>query len=170
MTISLRDYHKGKTLKKNDVAVMHLDQLEKFNGDDFKFIKDVMIDYGFEISQDLVRVKLSIDTDLEFICSRCLRNFIHNVNLVCDDEILLSNLDEDIILDSDENLDFTEYVKNCIIISIPQKKLCNTDCLGLCHKCGIDLNFDKCDCDEYQFDNVFSQLRETFGDLKEEVE
>lgn len=167
MRINLREYQKNKVFKKNEEFIIPLEQLSEFNGDDFEFIDDVKVNANIEISQDLVKLKLDISTRLKFVCSRCLTNFVHDLKMECDDEILLSNLDEDIILDSDQNLDFTDYIKNCVIISIPQQKLCKSDCLGLCQQCGIDLNNDTCSCDKHQFNNVFSQLRETFGDLKE---
>lgn len=167
MRINLKEFQRSKIFKKDQEFIIPLDQLLEFNGDDFEFIDDVVVNSNIELSQDLIRLRLLICTKLRFICSRCLTNFVHDFKMECDDEILLSNLDEDIILDSDQNLDFTDYIRNCIIVSIPQQKLCKSDCLGLCQYCGIDLNSDTCSCDKHQFNNVFSQLRETFGDLKE---
>lgn len=167
MRINLKEYQKNKILKRNEEFVIPLEDVEVFNGDDFKFVDDIKVKADVLISEDLMRLKFDISTKFKFDCSRCLTNFAYDLELECDDEMLLSNLDEDIILDSEQNLDFTDYIKSYVIVSIPQQKLCKVDCLGLCQYCGIDLNDSKCDCENNQFNNVFSQLRETFGDLKE---
>lgn len=167
MHINLREYQKSKVFKKDGEFFILLQDLEVYNGDDFKFVDDIRTKADISISEDLMKLKFDISTKFKFTCSRCLTEFIEDFNLKCDDEILLSNLDEDIILDSDQNLDFKDYIKNCVIVSIPQKKLCKDDCLGLCQKCGINLNDNKCSCEKEEFNNAFSKLRDTFVDFKE---
>ena len=78
--------------------------------------------------------------------SKYLNKFVYDLNLICDDSISLNDLDEDIVLDSKQNLDFSDYIKNFIIVNLPQKKLCNDNCLGLCQRCGADLNKVSCKC------------------------
>ena len=167
MHINLRKYQKSKVLKQDGEFSILLQDLEVYNGDDFKFVDDVRVKANVFISEDLMKLKFDISTKFKFNCSRCLIEFIEDFNLKCDDEILLSNLDEDIILDSEQNLDFRDYIKNCVIINIPQKKLCKDDCFGLCQKCGINLNNNKCSCEKEEFNNVFSKLKDTFVDFKE---
>lgn len=167
MQINLREYKKNKVLKKNEDFSILLQDLKVYDGEDFKFVDDIRVKADVLISDDLMRFKFDIHTKFSFNCSRCLIKFIKDFDLKCDDEMLLNNLDEDIILDSDQILDFKEYIKNCVVVSIPQKKLCKDDCLGLCQKCGVDLNDNKCSCEREEFSNAFYKLKEIFADFKE---
>ena len=43
-------------------------------------------------------------------------------------------------------LDITSDVRDVILLSVPLKLLCTDDCLGLCTRCGVNLNTDACKC------------------------
>lgn len=170
MHINLKEY-----FKKDNKIVEFLDkefiisssECESMNNQDSKLIDDIKVSGNISVSNGLVRLDFDILAKFEFICSRCLCKFPYDLNLKCDDEILLDNLDEDIIIDFDENLDFTDYIKNYIIVNIPQKKLCKVDCLGLCCFCGINLNDNVCNCKKDGEENVFYGLKNIFSDTKE---
>ncbi len=170
MQINLKEYFKksNKVIEfLNKEFVISADECEDINSQDLKLIDDIKVSGNILVSNDLIRLDLDVLAKFEFICSRCLCKFPYDLNLKCDDEILLNNLDEDIILDSDENLDFTNYIKNYIIVNIPQKKLCKVDCLGLCHVCGINLNDNVCNCKKDGEENAFSKLKDIFFETKE---
>lgn len=168
MQISLKEYNKNKSLEfLNKEYSVKVDEIQFLNAEDLKVIEDVKVLGDILISNDLINIKINILSKFKFVCSRCLKEFIYNFDLKCCDEVLLSNLDEDIILDSEENLDFTNYIKNYIVVNIPQKKLCEVNCLGLCQNCGINLNDCKCDCQNNNEENAFSRLKEVFVNLKE---
>lgn len=169
MQINLKENSKDKVCEFLDKEYV-IDKNEfNFNDiDDFNIISDVFISGDIFVIDDLIKTDLNVFTKFEFICSRCLKNFIYDLSLKCNDEILLNDLcNEDIILDSDQNLTFTDYIKSYIITNIPQKKLCGSDCLGLCQCCGRNLNNEECGCQNNTFDNVFSRLKEVFVDSKE---
>lgn len=167
MKINLKDY-KNRTSEfiTKDFTLL-IDEIGIEEGEDFRIADSVFVNSEFEIIDRLVKFKFDIFTRFEFICSRCLNDFPSDFKLSVSDEMVLENLDEDIILDEDENLDFTNYIKGLIVSNIPQKKLCNNDCLGLCQSCGTNLNNRNCTCENDGYKNPFSQLREVFVDLKE---
>ena len=168
MQISLKEYNKNKFVEYlNKEFIIEKDELNFLNSEDMELIDNVKVKGDIIISNDLITIKMEILSKFKFICSRCLKEFIYNFDLKCSDEVLLNNLDEDIILDLEENLDFTEYIKNYLVINIPQKKVCEVNCLGLCQSCGINLNDCKCDCQNNNGENAFSRLKEVFVNLKE---
>ncbi|OAT87896.1 YceD family protein [Candidatus Arthromitus sp. SFB-turkey] len=168
MQINLKECSKNKVIEfLNKESVIKNDEFDILHGEDLKIIDDVAVNGDIFVLDNLLKVKFNLSTKFEFVCSRCLGNFTYDLNLNCSDEILLDDLDEDIILDSDGNLDFTDYIKNYIIVNIPQKKLCKVDCLGLCQYCGVNLNNGTCSCQGNEFENAFSRLREVFVDSKE---
>lgn len=44
-------------------------------------------------------------------------------------------------------LDLDEVLQEQVLLSLPDKRLCRPDCLGLCPDCGADLNKAECGCD-----------------------
>lgn len=168
MQINLKECSKDKVCEfLNREFVIDKCEFDFSNFDDLDIISNVFVKGNIFVVDNLVKIDLNIFTKFEFFCSRCLENFIYDLNLSCNDEILLNDLEnEDVVLDSDQNLTFTDYIKGYIIINIPQKKICRVDCLGLCQCCGGNLNKERCGCQNNVFDNAFSKLKEVFFDSK----
>ena len=168
MQINFGDYRKGKSVEfLNREFFISKDEFEIVNNEDLDLVDGVKVLGDVVVSDNLMRVKFDVVANFDFICSRCLVKFPYDLKIKCEDEFLLNDLDEDIVIDDDYNVDFSQYIKNCIVVNIPQKKLCCDDCLGLCQSCGINLNDGECCCQKGEFENAFSQLKEIFGDLKE---
>lgn len=104
-----------------------------------------------------IYVNGTIDVDVVLKCVRCLaelNSHIHSVlNLIFlrapeekEAEKELSEEELNICYYSDNELNVYEIISEEIILNLPVKPLCKTDCSGLCPKCGVDLNKDKCSC------------------------
>lgn len=168
MQINLGDCRKGKIIEfLNKEFVISKDEFEIANSEDLDLADDVKVSGDVVISDNLMKIKFDVVAKFDFICSRCLTKFPYDLKIKCEDEFLLNDLDEDIVVDDDHNVDFSQYIKNCIVVNIPQKKLCSDGCLGLCQSCGVSLNNNECCCQKGEFENAFLQLKEIFGDLKE---
>ena len=61
-------------------------------------------------------------------------------------------------LTSDNILDLSEPIRQCVIIEKPMKLLCDPECSGLCSNCGANLNQAPCECSE-GIDPRWSELR-----------
>lgn len=61
---------------------------------------------------------------------------------------------------TDPRLDLGEVVNEQLILSLPIKVLCREDCLGLCPRCGGNLNVQACSCDTRDDDPRMLLLRE----------
>ena len=70
-----------------------------------------------------------------------------------------SDIDEECIRVSGDVIDISGSIDACIFGSIPLQFLCKEDCKGLCHKCGIDLNKNECNCEEEVYDPRFAIFR-----------
>ena len=108
-----------------------------------------------------------LSTRLLLRCDRCLEPY--SWDLSTDFRIYLSmspfrgefevELSED-----DLNVDFIDgdfldperIIKEQIILNVPMKTLCTTECKGLCPICGCNLNMTRCSC---------SSRYETFGNV-----
>ena len=46
-----------------------------------------------------------------------------------------------------EQVDLEPLARETVLLELPQAPLCKDDCLGLCARCGVDLNEGPCDCE-----------------------
>ena len=85
---------------------------------------------------------VSVELDLRgaFIagCSRCLGEFPVEF-----DKHIRLNYE---VNKTETSIDLDPDIREEIILDYPLKPLCKADCLGLCPKCGKNLNEIKCDC------------------------
>ena len=73
-------------------------------------------------------------------CDRCL--VYYDRELVTDD---VSHYETEL---HDNQADFTEAVREDVLIMFGDKNLCREDCKGMCPSCGVNLNQRTCDCEE----------------------
>ncbi|MFH1622283.1 MAG: DUF177 domain-containing protein [Candidatus Omnitrophota bacterium] len=86
----------------------------------------------------VVSTKTHVSAAAELVCSRCLKQF---------DSVVEKNFDIQYPLDKSQQLiDITKDIREEVILGYPVKFLCKSDCLGLCPKCGQNLNEKKCEC------------------------
>jgi uncharacterized protein len=97
-------------------------------------------------------------------CSRCLVPFSHWVRLALNDMYFPTvhvqtgarrsdankNKSEEepdsFLIDAHHTLDITEAARQYLITATPLKPLCKTHCMGLCSRCGTNLNEGICEC------------------------
>jgi uncharacterized protein len=91
-------------------------------------------------------------------CGRCLEKFELRWDVPVQ-VIVLRNVDSDenegetlMILQQDGEVDLTDSLRDCSVLSYPQTTVCKSDCKGLCATCGIDLNQGTCECVEQDID------------------
>ncbi|MGB4438111.1 MAG: DUF177 domain-containing protein [Sedimentibacter sp.] len=134
----------------------HLDKDITFNGDVFKV-------------EDNVLLTGTIKYTFADECSRCLENFDNTVETKFE-AIIVQKLNEDdesdeiqlVITDGCVVLD--EIIKQMIYLSMPMKSLCKTDCKGICPTCGVNLNYEKCKCENNLADPRFNKLKDLLKD------
>ena len=56
-------------------------------------------------------------------------------------------------------IDIGDLLREQLLLNIPSRILCRKSCRGLCQTCGIDLNIDRCSCEQTEVDSPFAVLR-----------
>jgi uncharacterized protein len=115
-----------------------------------------------------------LEFEVEERCDRCLECYnlfiddyivlrltcdIYGVNLADKPEIQLSDEDLDRLYIESSTIDINMLILEEAESLRPMKKLCISDCKGLCEHCGINLNKFNCDCCVIDESNV------SIGDL-----
>ncbi len=86
--------------------------------------------------------------EVETICVRCLEPFF--LPVVFEFEELFEfpsryREETDMVLPDDGYIDLRPLYREYLILSMPIKRLCKPDCLGLCAICGANLNKEGCE-------------------------
>lgn len=120
----------------------------------------------------LVTGDLSLDVALH--CSRCLKPLQTTLQTSVEEEFLLHprERDEEFFWDAESlvegnELDTTSLIEESILISIPMKTVCQTDCPGLCSTCGADLAEGGCTCPDPSVDIRLAPLSQLLQTVSE---
>lgn len=124
------------------------------------------------------RLRLSGETDatVQIPCDRCLQDVEYPFHLKIDKVISLQEDSEEstddgeeaaVYIDEDRVLDVDRLIYNEILVNWPAKVLCDPDCKGICPKCGTNLNFDACSCEQGELDPRMAQFQDVFNKFKE---
>ena len=159
-----------------------LESKQHFNIDppDCVLTEDVKIQGRLvKIDQEILCQGL-LETGLSVTCTRCLIGFsfpvknklrVHFIarveNCETGKKIELTDLDFEQEFYEEGRIDLSCPVRDLILLSLPQVRLCQEDCSGLCSQCGTNLNENNCDCNnEEPYDPRLAVLQKLKDKLK----
>jgi uncharacterized protein len=105
-----------------------------------------------------IRLVGHLSTQVELHCARCLEPVEHDVSESFDllyrpqgvdarrDEASISRAETEIGYYQGEGVLLEDVLKEQILLALPVKQVCSTECKGLCPHCGRNLNVENCDC------------------------
>lgn len=109
---------------------------------------------------ETVHVKGRLTARLGLDCGRCLEAFSlpveHGLDLFylphqpgeeTEDEEEITERDLVVAYHREGRLDLGEMVREQLLLTLPMKRLCREDCLGLCPTCGVNRNETPCHCE-----------------------
>ena len=123
-----------------------------------------------ELVEAQIRVTGELHTRLEMVCARCLEPVQEEISREFDlfyrplqpgnpdEEVRLKNDDTDIGFFQGEGLFLTDVLAEQVLLAVPMKVICRSDCRGLCPSCGANLNADECRCESHAVDPRMAQL------------
>ncbi len=165
MEIILQDSN-VKSINKDIDFAYHKENLV-YNHETIKVLEPIQIQGSIIVKEGIADVKLSVNTRLQYTCSRCLTLFEEDLNLIIDEKISKNEQDDESIITIEEGdvLDITDVVLNNIYLALPLKNLCREDCKGLCQNCGLNLNLGQCSCEVEDIDPRLSSLKDIFKEV-----
>ena len=108
---------------------------------------------------------LSADVKVSYatVCARCVEPVCSKFEISFEKDIASSGEvdddNDDYIIIQDKKLDLLVPVEEEIMLEMPSRTLCKDDCLGLCQKCGKNLNEGDCNCDKDEVDPRLAILK-----------
>jgi uncharacterized protein len=92
----------------------------------------------------------------EVECDRCLEPFALDYPVPVEILILrdAAGQEEDgwVIHQRQGEVDLAPALREAALLALPQKRLCRSECLGICPTCGQNRNLGSCTCEEVQSD------------------
>jgi uncharacterized protein len=126
-----------------------------------------------------VLIEGSVKVSLTLNCGRCLKEFSlpldmdfrEEYNPVEDiearDEKELKGTELDLGFYAGDEINIDELVREQVFLSVPMSPLCMPECMGICLKCGKDLNEGPCGCRTEETDPRLAPLQKLREAMKD---
>ncbi|HKI12513.1 MAG TPA: DUF177 domain-containing protein [Candidatus Acidoferrum sp.] len=123
-----------------------------------------------ELLEGQIRVTGELQTKIDMVCARCLEPVVEEVHRDFDlfyqpllkgtpnDVERLKDDDTEIGFFEGEGLFLADVLKEQVLLSLPMKVICQSDCRGLCPHCGANLNQEQCRCERHTSDPRLAPL------------
>ena len=123
-----------------------------------------------ELLEGQIRVEGHFETKIELVCARCLEPVLEDVSRSFDliyaplpkdakhKEDRLKDDDTEIGFFEGEGLFLADVLKEQVLLALPIKAICQSECRGLCPTCGANLNHEECRCETHATDPRLAPL------------
>jgi uncharacterized protein len=107
----------------------------------------------------LVQGQLNVGIDAE--CSRCLEPLARGMDVEIEELFAYPAQDDvEFSVGEDMVLDLGPLLRAVVLIYESRGLVCREDCQGLCPECGVNRNFETCDCVDDEIDPRLAGLKE----------
>jgi len=95
-------------------------------------------------------------------CARCLDPFDYAIPVEVEELYAYPHpiSETEFFVAKDGQLDLSPLLRAEVFIALSHREYCRPDCLGLCIYCGVNHNYETCDCASQQIDPRMAKLRE----------
>ena len=143
-----------------------------YHGADFRQAEPLQVDAVAELRGSEIHIRGRVATSLDACCDRCLGSvaipveqdfdlFYRPVSTIARaEEVELPEDELEVGFFSGDGIELADVVTEQVILSVPMKVVCRTECRGLCPVCGANLNIEKCGCLPAAEGSPFSFLKE----------
>lgn len=119
---------------------------------------------------ELYHAKGNLETNVHYLCSRCLGSFSAPLNAKLDESFteLAEKEDRGTHLVTGNVIDLNPFIEQELFLALEYQPLCKVDCRGLCPECGCNRNEKNCSCDTKPIDPRLSVLKDLLLEGKSE--
>src|SRR5437660_2779252 len=141
-----------------------------FHSAEIKQIEPIEVTATAELLESQIRIEGNLETKIELVCARCLEPVVEDVSRSFD--LFYAPLPkeakpkEDRLKDDDTEIGFyqgsglflVDVVKEQVLLALPLKVICQSDCRGLCQNLRSNLNHEECRCETHATDPTMAPL------------
>jgi uncharacterized protein len=121
------------------------------------FLENLNYKVHLSLEGKKIKARGSVNTIISLPCVSCLEHFELKINskfdvilfpgkLIGETNASLNPDDMEYIFFDGNQIDLEKILVEQVNLFIPYKPLCSSDCKGLCSNCGVNLNYDNCQC------------------------
>ncbi len=137
---------------------------------EFRQIEPLEVRATAELVEGQIRVNGELHTRLEMVCARCLEPVHEDVtrefdlyyrpltSVTKEEEECLKLDDTEIAFFEGEGMFLADILAEQVLLALPMKAICRSDCRGLCPQCGVNLNNEECRCESHAADPRMAPL------------
>jgi uncharacterized protein len=143
-----------------------------FHGAEFRQTAPLTLEATAELLGTEIRIRGNLATRLEVSCDRCLAPveipvspdfdlFYRPMQSIAKEEEIQIPADEmEVGFYSGDGIELAEVATEQVILSVPMKVICGTECRGLCPVCRVNRNLTPCHCAPPPQDSPFASLKQ----------
>ena len=162
---------KDLAVRKQRIHKLYAPGAIDYESSEVKQIGPLEVNATAELIDGQIRVEGQFETKIEMACARCLEPVVEEVSRPFD--LLYSPLPKGTKPDSEERLKddesdigffegegifLADVLKEQVLLALPMKVICQSDCRGLCPNCGANLNHEECRCETHSLDPRMAPL------------
>jgi uncharacterized protein len=141
-----------------------------YHTSEMKQVAPLEVNATAELFDSDIRIDGHLETKVELSCARCLEPVVEDVHRDFDlsyaplpkqtkpEEERLKDDDSEIAFFSGEGLFLADVLREQVLLALPMKVICQSDCRGLCPNCGANLNHEECRCETHATDSRMAPL------------
>lgn len=149
MVLDLKPVFAGVGKPLSFVYPLGLSSYELQTGE-FPFRTPVTVKGSVENRAGVITLRVTASFDYSTRCDRCGREIAEHFDFPFRN-VLVRRLEgedagEELLTVTEDEFSLDDYIVSNIVLALPLKHLCKSDCKGLCPRCGKDLNDGPCGC------------------------
>lgn len=141
-----------------------------FRTGDFRQVEPLEVRATAELVEGQIRVTGELHTRLELVCARCLEPVHEDIarefdlfyrplaSMTKEEEECLKLDDTEIAFFEGQGMFLADVLAEQVLLALPMKAICRSDCRGLCPQCGVNLNNEECRCESHAADPRMAPL------------
>lgn len=124
----------------------------EFMGGVLRFVEPVALEASLVYDGEGFDAAGTVRTMIQSECARCLAPVNLPVTVAFQERFVKGEGDpaQEAYCFAGDELDFSELVRDCLLLNLPMSTLCSDSCKGLCPVCGCDRNESDCSCGEQE--------------------
>ncbi|HVA93750.1 MAG TPA: DUF177 domain-containing protein [Candidatus Dormibacteraeota bacterium] len=137
---------------------------------EFRQVEPLEVRATAELIEGQIRATGELHTRLEMPCARCLEPLNEDVtrefdlfyrplsSMTREEEERLKLDDTEIAFFEGDGMFLADILAEQVLLALPMKAICRSDCRGLCPQCGVNLNNEECRCESHVSDTRMAPL------------
>ncbi|MGI6393720.1 MAG: YceD family protein [bacterium] len=130
--------------------IVNSKKIDSFSKEEFwsgAKVSKVDLNLDFYRAGETVCLKFTGRYDFETVCDRCAADIEASLDVDESYYVFPESEGEDVdYFYSGESIETDEFVREILVMNMPNKILCSDQCKGLCSICGANLNDVSCGC------------------------